>query len=94
MAEKIVKGIKLMSFGVPFSAVPALVGLFDTYPIGTILRIGIEGGGWWHGAFGGIQDGVALLTAAHLHNNNGVIVIIGPIPTVRIPIRELTFVSL
>ncbi|MFZ3101868.1 MAG: hypothetical protein WA131_01645 [Desulfitobacteriaceae bacterium] len=83
-----------MGFGVPFSAVPALVGLFDTYPIGTRLRIGIEDGGWWHGAFGGIQNGVALLTAAHFHNNNGVIVIGGSIPTIRIPIRQITFVSL
>ncbi|MDR3602458.1 MAG: hypothetical protein P4L49_18555 [Desulfosporosinus sp.] len=87
-----------MGFGVPFSAVPALVGLFDTYPIGTRLRLGIEGGGWWHGAFGGIQDGVALLTAAHFHISaippNIVIGFPIPIPTVRIPIRELTFVSL
>jgi len=84
----------MAGFGVPFLPVPPIVALFDTYPIGTRLRLGIDSGGWWHGAFGGIQDGVALLTAAHLHNNNAVIVIFGPIPTVRIPIRELTFVSL
>ncbi|WP_407311382.1 hypothetical protein [Desulfosporosinus sp. SB140] len=78
-------------FGVPFSPVPFNVGLFDTYPIGTILRIG-EDSSFWIGAFGGLQDGVALLTNALLHSNIGTP--IGcPRPIVRIPIRAITFVS-
>lgn len=97
MAKILKKGVIYMGFGVP--SVPAILALFDLYPIGTRLRIGIETGGWWHGAFGGIQDGVALLTNAHFHNNQGVIVIGAPfpapsIPTIRIPIRQITFVSL
>ena len=90
-----------MAFGVPYFPVPALVGYFDTYPVGTILRVGVETGGWWHGAFGGVQAGVALLTNAHFHNNLGAIVIGAPfgvpgqaIPVVRIPIRQITFVSI
>lgn len=46
-------------FGVPFAPVPFIVGLFDTYPIGTILAVG-EDSGFWVGAFAGLQDGVAL----------------------------------
>jgi hypothetical protein len=80
-----------MGFGVPFSPVPPIVGLFDTYPIGTILRIG-EDSGYWVGAFGGLQDGVALLTNARLHSNIGT-PIDGFRPVVRIPIRAITFVS-
>lgn len=80
-----------MGFGVPFLPVPPFVGLFDTYPIGTILRIGMDAG-YWVGAFGGLQDSVALLTNAQLHANNG-FPIDGFRPVVRIPIRSITFVS-
>lgn len=80
-----------MGFGVPFTPVLTNAGLFDMYPIGTILRIGVDSG-YWIGAFGGLQDGVALLTNAQLHSNIGT-----PIdcfrPVVRIPIRNITFVS-
>ena len=80
-----------MGFGVPFLPVPPIIALFDTYPIGTPLRIGMDAG-FWTGAFGGIQDGVALLTNAHLHSNIGT-PIDGNRPVVRIPIRQITFVS-
>lgn len=80
-----------MGFGVPFSPVPPIVALFDTYPIGTALRIGMDAG-FWTGNFGGIQDGVALLTNALLHSNIGT-PIDGLRPVVRIPIRSITFVS-
>lgn len=78
-------------FGVPFSPVPPLVGLFDTYPIGTRLRIGMDSS-FWIGNFGGLQDGVALLTNAKLFSNIGKPVD-GCRPVVRIPIRGITFVS-
>jgi hypothetical protein len=80
-----------MGFGVPFLPVPPLVGLFDTYPIGATLRLGMDAG-FWIGQFGGIQDGVALLTNARLHSNIGT-PIDGFRPVVRIPIRSITFVS-
>lgn len=78
-------------FGVPFSPVPPLVGLFDTFPIGTRLAIGVDAS-FWVGNFGGIQDGVALLTNAQLFANMGK-PIDGLRPVVRIPIRNITFVS-
>lgn len=78
-------------FGVPFSPVPPLVGLFDTYPIGARLGIGMDSS-FWVGSFGGIQDGVALLTNAQLFANIGKPVD-GIRPVVRIPIRQITFVS-
>lgn len=76
----------------PYRPFPCLViALFDTYPIGAPLIIGTDSS-FWTGAFGGIQDGVALLTNALLHSNVG-----GPIdgirPVVRIPISSITFVS-
>ena len=80
-----------MSFGVPYLPAPFIVGLFDSYPIGTILRIG-EDSSYWIGAFGGLQCGVALLTNARLHSNIGTRVD-GLRPVVRIPIRAITFVS-
>ncbi|GAB6171000.1 hypothetical protein JCM15765_04780 [Paradesulfitobacterium aromaticivorans] len=80
-----------LPFGVPFSPVPPILALFDTYPIGARLGIGTDSS-FWVGSFGGIQDGVALLTNAQLFANNG-----NPIdgirPVVRIPIRQITFVS-
>lgn len=82
-----------MSFGV-FPAVncrPFILGLFDTYPIGAQLRIGMDSS-FWVGNFGGLQDRVALLTNAQLFSNAG-----NPIdglrPVVRIPLRNITFVS-
>ncbi|SPF51631.1 conserved hypothetical protein [Candidatus Desulfosporosinus infrequens] len=80
-----------MGLGVPFSPFPPIVGLFDTYPIGTRLAVG-EDSSFWVGNFGGIQDGVALLTNAQLHSNIGC-PIDGCRPVVRIPIRSITFVS-
>ncbi len=78
-------------FGVPFAPVPFIVGLFDTYPIGATLAVG-EDSGFWVGSFGGIQDGVALLTNAQLRSNIGT-PIDGIRPVVRIPLRAITFVS-
>lgn len=70
---------------------PLVIGLFDQYPIGARLAVGMDSS-FWVGNFGGIQDGVALLTNAQLFSNVG-----GPIdglrPVVRIPIRNITFVS-
>ncbi|MEA4901758.1 hypothetical protein [Desulfitobacterium sp.] len=77
--------------GTPFSPVPFIVGLFDTYPIGACLRVGMDSG-FWTGNFGGIQDGVALLTNGLLHSNIGT-PIDGIRPVVRIPLRSITFVS-
>ena len=48
--------------------------------------------GYWVGNFGGLQDGVALLTNARLISNIGRPVN-GIRPVVRIPIRNITFVS-
>ncbi|MDI6880277.1 MAG: hypothetical protein QMC95_04805 [Desulfitobacteriaceae bacterium] len=78
-------------FGVPFAPVPFIVGLFDTYPIGAALRIGMDSG-FWTGNFGGLQDGNAVLTNALLFSNVGT-PIDGIRPVVRIPIRAITFVS-
>lgn len=85
-----------MSFGAGilgqnFRCVPFVVGLFDTFPIGAQLRIGMDSG-FWIGNFGGLQDGVALLTNAQLFSNVGT-PIDGLRPIVRIPIRNITFVS-
>lgn len=84
-----------MLFGTPFSSlgVPCIrVALFDSYPIGTRLVVGMDSG-YWVGDFGGLQDGVALLTNAQLYSNIGT-PIDGLRPVVRIPIRNITFVSL
>lgn len=85
-----------MSFGAGiwgqnFRCVPFVVGLFDTYPIGAQLRIGMDSS-FWIGNFGGLQDSVALLTNAQLFSNVGT-PIDGHRPVVRIPIRNITFVS-
>ena len=84
----------MAGFGVPFLPVPRIVALFDTYPIGTPLQIGMDSG-YWRGQFGGIQDGVALLTNAFLFSNISIppIPIDGVCAVVRIPIRAITFVS-
>ncbi|MDR3602459.1 MAG: hypothetical protein P4L49_18560 [Desulfosporosinus sp.] len=86
-----------MLFGTPFSSLgvpcrfPSRVALFDSYPIGTSLVIGMDSS-FWVGSFGGLQDSVALLTNARLFSNNG-----NPIDgiraVVRIPIINITFVS-
>ncbi|MDQ7095912.1 hypothetical protein REC12_20160 [Desulfosporosinus sp. PR] len=85
-----------MLFGTQFSSCGApcgssRLGLFDTYPIGARLAIGIDSS-FWVGNFGGLQDGVALLTNARLFSNVGT-PIDGCRPVVRIPIRNITFVS-
>ncbi|MHB1651532.1 MAG: hypothetical protein ACYCVD_03530 [Desulfitobacteriaceae bacterium] len=75
----------------PFFPFPAVTALFDLFPIGTPLIVGMDSG-FWTGSFGGIQDGVALLTRAVLFSNIGG-AIDGVRPVVRIPIRQITFVS-
>lgn len=79
------------NWGPNWRCVPYVIGLFDTYPIGAQLRVGMDSG-FWVGSFGGLQDGVALLTNAQLFSNVG-----NPIdclrPVVRIPLRNITFVS-
>jgi hypothetical protein len=77
--------------GIPFSHIPSRSALFDNYPIGTRLGIG-EDASFWVGSFGGIQNGVALLTDAQMIANNGKPVD-GIRPVVRIPINQITFVS-
>ncbi|HVJ50526.1 hypothetical protein [Desulfitobacterium sp.] len=94
-------GFGLSPFGFPSGAAPLFLGprapfvsiiaLFDTFPIGARIEIGMDAG-FWVGNFGGIQDGVALLTNAVLHSNIGT-PIDGIRPIVRIPIRGITFVS-
>jgi hypothetical protein len=78
-----------LSLGVPCQ--PLGLGLFDSYPIGTRLGIGIVSN-FWVGDFGGLQDGIALLTRAQLFSNIGT-PIDGLRPVVRIPIKNITFVS-
>lgn len=68
-----------------------VTALFDQYPIGAALRVGMDSA-FWIGNFGGIQDGVALLTNAQLFSNIGT-PIDGHRPIVRIPLRNITFVS-
>lgn len=65
--------------------------LFDRYPIGKRLGIGVDAS-FWVGHFGGLQDGVAILTKAQLFANMGKPVD-GVRPLVRIPICKITFVS-
>jgi len=67
------------------------LALFDSYPIGTCLALGVDSA-FWVGSFGGIVDGVALLTNARLHSNIGT-PIDGLRPIVRIPLINITFVS-
>ena len=74
-----------------FPPVNFVTGLFDLYPIGTPLTIGTDAS-FWSGSFGGIQDGVALLTNAQLFANVGK-PIDGIRPVVRIPLAQITFVS-
>lgn len=78
-------------FGTSLSPVPQISALFNTYPIGANLRIGSDSS-FWAGSFGGLQNGVALLTNAQLFANNGQ-PIDGLRPVVRIPIQGITFVS-
>lgn len=73
----------------PFS--PLIVGLFNSYQIGTRLGIGVDSS-FWIGSFGGLQDGVAILTDAQLFANVGK-PIDGKRPIVRIPIRLISFVA-
>ncbi|GAB6153929.1 hypothetical protein JCM17380_26790 [Desulfosporosinus burensis] len=65
--------------------------LFDKYPKGERLGIGVDAS-FWVGHFGGLQDGVAILTNAQLYANMGKPVD-GVRPLVRIPISKITFVS-
>jgi len=85
-----------MLFGRPFSSLgvpcwPTRIALFDAYPIGARLAVGMDSG-FWVGDFGGLQDGIALLTNALLFSNIGG-AIQPPRPVVRIPITSITFVS-
>lgn len=84
-----------MSFGLGGLGIcncrPFILGLFDTFPIGARLFVGTDSS-FWVGNFGGIQDGVALLTNAQLFSNVGT-PIDGLRPIVRIPLRQITFVS-
>lgn len=71
--------------------IPFIVALFNATQIGTRIGIGVDSS-FWVGNFGGIQDGVAILTDAQLFANMG-----KPVderrPIVRIPIRLITFVA-
>ncbi|MGI6120671.1 MAG: hypothetical protein ACOYIB_08975 [Desulfosporosinus sp.] len=68
-----------------------IVGLFKSHPIGRRLGIGTDSS-FWIGKFGGLRDGVAILTDAQLFANMGK-PIDGKRPLVRIPIGQITFVS-
>jgi hypothetical protein len=65
--------------------------LFDRYPRGTRLGIGVDSS-FWVGTFAGLQDDVAILTNAQLFANIGKPVD-GVRALVRIPINKITFVS-
>ena len=65
--------------------------LFDTLPIGASVVLGTDSSEWV-GNFGGIIDGVVFLTNARLFSNIGTPVD-GLLSVVRIPIRQVTFVS-
>lgn len=73
------------------SRVGFIVALFGNYSIDARLGIGTDSS-FWVGSFGGIRDGVALLTNAQLFANVGKPVD-GCRPVVRIPICQITFVS-
>lgn len=72
----------------PSACPPAL---FDQYPIGANLAVGMDAG-FWFGAFGGLQGSVAVLTQAQLFSNVGT-PIDGIRAVVRIPCNQITFVS-
>ena len=76
---------------VPSNPAPPRVNLSGSYSIGTRLGIGTDSS-FWVGSFGGIQNGVALLTNAQLFANVGK-PIDGIHPVIRIPIKQITFVS-
>lgn len=66
-------------------------GMFDNYPIGRTTTIGVSSG-FWTGAYGGTQDGVALLTNAQKYDNSGTAV--GSVqPVVRVPMIQGEYVS-
>lgn len=65
--------------------------LFDRYPRGTRLGIGVDSS-FWVGSFAGCQDGIAILRNAQLFANMGKPVD-GIRALVRIPICKITFVS-
>jgi hypothetical protein len=75
----------------PFGAPPVARILFDTLPIGARIVLGTDSS-QFVGNFGGVIDGIAFLTNARLFSNIGTPVD-GLMPVVRIPIRQITFVS-
>ncbi len=79
------------SFGLQSNSVPPHVAVFETYPLGARLGIGMDAS-FWVGNFGGIQNGVAILTNAQLFANVGK-PIDGISQVVRIPVSQITFVS-
>lgn len=74
-----------------FGAGRFIDALFDRYPRGKRLAIGVDSS-FWVGHFGGLEDGVAILTKAQLFANMGK-PIDGERALVRIPICKITFVS-
>ena len=68
-----------------------VAGLFGDYPLGTRLGVG-TGSSFWVGSFGGVRNGVAILTKAQLFANIG-----KPVDdsrsVVQIPICQITFVA-
>jgi len=73
------------------SPIPFILALFNSIQLGRRIGIGVDSS-FWVGNFGGIQNGVAILTDAQLFANMG-----KPVdekrPVVRIPIRLITFVA-
>jgi len=64
--------------------------LFDQFPIGRSTSVGVSNG-FWTGGYGGLQEGIALLTNAQLYDNAGVAV--GAVQlVVRIQITGITYV--
>ncbi|WP_088225252.1 hypothetical protein [Desulfosporosinus sp. FKB] len=85
-------GLGFPPFGVPPFGAPRFNAiLFDTLPIGARIIIGTDAS-TWVGNFGGVIDGVVFVTNARLFSNIGNPVD-GLLSVVRIPVRQISYVS-
>lgn len=70
---------------------PSVLALFDAFPLGTRLQIGVNAGNWI-GDLAGTENSVIILTDAQLFGNGGA-PIEGVHSVVRVPLALITFVS-
>ena len=82
------RGSDIMLFGQNYQPFGLL---FNNFALGTRLRVGVDTS-FWIGNLAAIRDGVLVLTDAQLHANMGK-PIDGVSQSVRIPIRQITFVG-